>query len=128
VTTVYTFDGAAIDDLDDLWAAIGAAVNGPGGYFGRNLDALADRLAGGFGIPEGADYVFVWRDHERSRRQLGHEATARWAALRLEQAVPEAREARAAELALAQAGQGPTLFDRLVAVFAEVAPGVLRLA
>ena len=31
MTTVNTLDGAAIDDLDDVRVAIGAAVNGLGG-------------------------------------------------------------------------------------------------
>ena len=37
---------------NDFYREIGSAVNGPGGYFGRNLDALADCLRGGFGTPD----------------------------------------------------------------------------
>jgi RNAse (barnase) inhibitor barstar len=49
---------------------IGSAVNGPGGYFGRNLDALADCLRGGFGTPEHRPYEFEWQHSALSRRYL----------------------------------------------------------
>ncbi|WP_258050236.1 barstar family protein [Streptomyces finlayi] len=31
-------------------------MNGPGGYFGRNLDAFADCLSGGTGTPDDGDF------------------------------------------------------------------------
>ncbi|MGW1996048.1 barstar family protein [Embleya sp. NPDC001921] len=46
---VFTFDGRRIVDRDSFYCAIGEAVNGPGGYFGWNLDALIDCLRGGWG-------------------------------------------------------------------------------
>lgn len=36
---VYELDGSAINNLDDLYRLLGEAVNGPGGYFGANLDS-----------------------------------------------------------------------------------------
>lgn len=36
-------------DRPGVYCAIGEAVNGPGGYYGANLDSLADCLRGGFG-------------------------------------------------------------------------------
>jgi RNAse (barnase) inhibitor barstar len=45
-------------------------VNSSGGYFGRNLDALADCLRGGFGTPEDRPFEFEWRHSALSRRHL----------------------------------------------------------
>lgn len=46
---VYRVDGVHVTDTPSYYCALGEAVNGPGGYFGWNLDALADCLRGGFG-------------------------------------------------------------------------------
>ncbi|WP_086844349.1 barstar family protein [Amycolatopsis kentuckyensis] len=45
----YRLDGTHVTDTKSYYCALGEAVNGPGGYFGWNLDALADCLRGGFG-------------------------------------------------------------------------------
>jgi RNAse (barnase) inhibitor barstar len=128
MTVTYVIDGAEVTGLDAFWRVLGASVNGPGGYFGANLDALADCLRGGFGTPEDGDFAFVWRDHARSRETLGHAETARTLELRLARAHPTNREHLRARLADARAGRGPTDFDDLVAVFEREAPGALTLA
>ncbi|MGW6981436.1 barstar family protein [Streptomyces sp. NPDC054932] len=45
----FTLDGRHVVDADSFYCAIGEAVNGPGGYFGWNLDALVDCLRGRWG-------------------------------------------------------------------------------
>jgi RNAse (barnase) inhibitor barstar len=45
----YQLDGRFVTDEDAFYCAMGEAINGPGGYFGWNLDALNDCLGGGFG-------------------------------------------------------------------------------
>ncbi|MFF3688547.1 barstar family protein [Streptomyces sp. NPDC002187] len=127
MTATYVIDGAGITGLDSFWRAIGEAVNGPGGYFGSNLDALADCLSGGMGTPDDGDFVIEWRDHQQARRVLGHEETVRQLELRLRRAHPSNRAAIEHELDRARAGQGPTVFDLLVMVFEERAPGALHL-
>jgi RNAse (barnase) inhibitor barstar len=67
---VYRIDGRRIASVADFYREIGAAVNGPGGYFGNNLDALADCLRGGFGTPEQRPFAFEWRHSVASRRRL----------------------------------------------------------
>ncbi|MFD8796159.1 barstar family protein, partial [Streptomyces vinaceus] len=74
MTTTYVIEGGRIGTLDDFWALVGEAVNGPGGYFGRNLDSFADCLRGGFGTPDEGGFVIEWRDHELSRRARGRPA------------------------------------------------------
>ncbi|MFJ9561293.1 barstar family protein [Streptomyces fuscichromogenes] len=127
MTTTYALDGTAIRTLEDFWQVVGEAVNGPGGYFGRNLDAFADCLGGGFGTPDDGDFAFEWHDHETSRAYLGHAETARQLEIRLTRCHPTNRPAAAAELAEARAGRGATVFDWLVDIFEERAPDALRL-
>jgi RNAse (barnase) inhibitor barstar len=67
---VYQIDGRKIKSLSDFYREIGTAVNGAGGYFGRNLDALADCLRGGFGTPEQRPYEFEWQHSAVSQRYL----------------------------------------------------------
>jgi RNAse (barnase) inhibitor barstar len=119
--------GAEVTSLESFWRVIGEAVNGPGGYFGRNLDAFADCLSGGFGTPDDDDFVIEWRDHERSRRALGREETVRQLRLRLERVHPQNRPVVQEELDEAEAGRGTTVFDWLVRIMEERAPGALRL-
>jgi RNAse (barnase) inhibitor barstar len=67
---VFRIDGRKIKSASDFYRQIGSSVNGPGGYFGRNLDALADCLRGGFGTPEGRPFEFEWQHSARSRHFL----------------------------------------------------------
>ncbi|MFF1873830.1 barstar family protein [Kitasatospora herbaricolor] len=61
-------DGSRITDRASCYAALGEAVNGPGGYYGSNLDALADCLRGGFGAEP--PFTLVWHDAAVARRRL----------------------------------------------------------
>ncbi|WP_371614523.1 barstar family protein [Streptomyces sp. NBC_00454] len=127
MTKTYELDGERIRTLEDFWLVIGEAVNGPGGYFGRNLDSFNDCLRGGFGTPDDDDFKIVWLRHEVSRRLLGHPETAR----RLEQTLVRCHHTNRArvaeELAAARRGQGPTVFDWLVDIAEGQVPGVLEL-
>ena len=127
MTVTYVIPGAEVTGLDAFWTVMGAAVNGPGGSFGRNLDAFADCLGGGHGTPDDGDFVIEWRDHARSRAALGHEETARWLRSRLGRVHETNRAAVRGELTEAEAGRGRTVFDRLVEIVEEKAPGALRL-
>ncbi|WP_406603918.1 barstar family protein [Nocardia macrotermitis] len=42
-------DANSIGSSVDFFCALGESINGPGGYFGDNLDSLSDCLCGGFG-------------------------------------------------------------------------------
>ncbi|MGG7569519.1 barstar family protein [Streptomyces sirii] len=127
MTAIYVLEGTQIRTLDDFWRVIGEAVNGPGGYFGRNLDAFADCLSGGFGAPDDDDYVVEWRDHKASRECLGYAETARQLEIRLWRCHPTNRPAVSADLVAAREERGMTVFDWLTEIFEDRAPGVLRL-
>jgi len=66
----YTIRGSRIHSRADFFAEIGYAVNGAGGYFGSNLDALADCLGGGYGTPEDTPFRFVLTDSADVKESL----------------------------------------------------------
>ncbi|MFB7453483.1 barstar family protein [Streptomyces sp. NPDC056194] len=127
MTPTYVLDGRQIRTLEDFWRVIGEAINGPEGYFGRNLDAFADCLSGGFGTPDDDDYVVEWRDHQVSRQHLGYPETARQLEIRLSRCHPTHRPSFSADLDAARQEHGTTVFDWLIETFNDRAPGVLRL-
>jgi RNAse (barnase) inhibitor barstar len=67
---VFRIDGRKITSVEGFYREVGRAVNGPGGYFGDNLDALADCLRGGFGTPETGPFEFDWSHSDSSKRHL----------------------------------------------------------
>lgn len=71
--TVFHLDGRFVTDIEGFYCAIGEAINGPGGYFGWNLDALDDCLSGKWGAA--APFRLVWHDSAVARRHLiaGHD-------------------------------------------------------
>lgn len=124
--SVFVIEGSRITTLEDFWREIGEAVNGPGGYFGKNLDAFNDCLRGGYYPQDTEECAFLWRDHELSRHRLGYPETVRQLELRLGRCHPSNRERVASELADARFGKGSTVFDWLVSIFEEETPGALR--
>ncbi|MFE0171357.1 barstar family protein [Streptomyces sp. NPDC059002] len=65
---VFTVDGRHITDRDSFSCAIGEAINGPGGYFGGNLDALDDCLRGGWGAT--TPFTLHWDSSAEARAGL----------------------------------------------------------
>lgn len=66
--TTYSLDGLNVTDLAGFYCAIGEAVNGPGGYFGWNADALHDCLTGGWGAVR--PFQLIWHDAATARAHL----------------------------------------------------------
>ncbi|MFJ3835086.1 barstar family protein [Streptomyces sp. NPDC090054] len=67
----YELDGRHVTDVPGLYLALGEAVNGPGGYFGGCLDAVADCLRGGFGHAAGPS-TLLWRGSATAHEHLSH--------------------------------------------------------
>ncbi|MFD4341018.1 barstar family protein [Streptomyces anulatus] len=67
-------DSTAITTRDGFYCALGEAVNGPGGYFGWNLDALFDCLRT-MRRDEAPPFRLVWRNFAASREALGGDFT-----------------------------------------------------
>ncbi|MFE9466837.1 barstar family protein [Streptomyces virginiae] len=64
----FPLDGRHIVDRDTFYCAIGEAINGPGGYFGWNLDALNDCLGGGWGAT--TPFTLHWESSTETRARL----------------------------------------------------------
>ncbi|MEK3824371.1 barstar family protein [Paenibacillus sp. FSL K6-1558] len=62
---IYHMDATNIEDSSSFYCALGEAINGPGGYYGFNLDSLSDCFCGGFGAIAPFRIVFQDVDHER---------------------------------------------------------------
>lgn len=122
---VLVVDGARFSDLDGFAAEFSRLLDG---YTWRgNLDALNDVLRGGYGTPEHG-WVLRWVSSDTSRAALGHPETARRLERLLPSVDPSNRAAFEARLAEARRGEGPTLFDEIVAIIREHGPGGLESA
>jgi RNAse (barnase) inhibitor barstar len=55
----YELEGSYVTDETSFYIAIGEAINGPAGYFGWNLSALADCARGRFGATN--PFTLIWR-------------------------------------------------------------------
>jgi len=64
----FELDGAHVTDDPSFYCALGEAINGPGGYFGADLDGLADCFRGGFGATP--PFRLVWLHSEVAIRHL----------------------------------------------------------
>lgn len=69
----YRIDGAKVGSKADFFTEVGRAVNGDGGYFGSNLDALADCLRGGFGTPDDGKFRFILTSYRHAKAALGEQ-------------------------------------------------------
>lgn len=105
---------------------MGEVVNGPGGYFGSNLDAFRDCLCGDFGTPDGG-YVIRWLNSAVSRRNLGYPETARQHYLTLQTCHPLSRDYVRENIERALRHEGPTVFDQLVEIIREAHGVTLEL-
>lgn len=110
--------GNRICSLEDFYTVMGEVIKGPGGYFGRNLDSLRDCLAGGFGTPN-EDYLIRWIESASSRDSLGYAETIRQLRARLPRCHPSNRAEIEGDIARAERGEGPTVFDWLVEIIRE---------
>ena len=114
-TRQIVIDGENFSDLRGFYAEISKAL-GAGDDPVRNMDALNDRLRGGFADNDAGALEIVWKNAEKSRGDLGYEATAAHYERRLDK-VPEAnREKLEQRIRNAREGRGQTLFDTLCGI------------
>jgi RNAse (barnase) inhibitor barstar len=117
---VLVVDGSRFSDLDGFAREFSRLLSGY--TWSGNLDALDDVLRGGYGTPADG-WVLRWVASETSRAALGHAETARRLERLLPSVHPSNRAAFQARLDQARRGEGPTLFDEIVAVIREHGPG-----
>ena len=66
--SIFHLDGHNVTDPEGFYCAIGEAINGPGGYFGWNADALHDCMSGRWGARR--PFTLVWHDSAVARKYL----------------------------------------------------------
>lgn len=69
----YILDGDKFDHLDGFFVTFGEMINGPDGYFGKNMASFDDCLFGGFGME--SPCIIIWKNSSRSKIALGYEAS-----------------------------------------------------
>lgn len=96
------------------------------GVLGWHLDVFNDIIDW---PNDGEPYALVWSLSEAARSRLGHQAMAGWLRNKLGQCLPGAPawDQWQRELADAERGQGPTLFDVLVEIIRQHPQIELRL-
>jgi len=114
---VYGIPGEKISSLESFYTIIGEVINGPGGYFGDNLDAFIDCLRGGFGTP--ATFTLKWNNSELSKKALGYEETVSQLQKRLKSCHPSNKSDIQKKIKRAKLHKGPTVFDWLVQIIEE---------
>ncbi len=108
-----TIDGEDFSDLRGFYAAFSKAWGLGEDEAVRNMDAFNDLLRGGFTDGDAGAFTVFWNHSEKSRKDLGYEATAAYYERLLRRAHESNRERIEKRLADAREGRGPTLFDTL---------------
>ena len=110
-------DGEKFSTLGGFYACVSDLLGSPGEKPIRSLDALNDLLRGGFGKTEAGESLCIrWLSSDKSRQDLGYDATAAYYEKLLERAHPSNREKLEQKLADAREGRGATLFDIITAL------------
>jgi hypothetical protein len=111
----YTIDGLACRDFATTVAEFNRvfAEWWGEGYWDGHLDVLNDIMDW---VGDFQPYTFVWAGSEVARQQLGHQAMIGWLSNKLDQCKPGIGGDWRKQLAQAERGRGPTLFDWLVEI------------
>ena len=97
-------DGREVTSTEAFDRVVGEAVNGPGGYFGQNLDSFSDCLHGGIGTPDDGNFCFVWTHSGQSRAALGYPEGVRQLQQRLQRCHPANQDSIRAGTSLPRRG------------------------
>lgn len=117
----FTIDGNRFDDITGFYAEINRVLMADEGWqLGESLDAFNDLLYGSYGALKDAGSVrLCWINIEKSRADLGFEATRLWLAAKLEQPHRFNRKSIQAQIEALEQGQGQTYFEILLDIIAQ---------
>ena len=109
-------DGDSFSTLDSFYDEVERKLTKDLDWnIGRNLDAFNDILNGGFGV---FDYeepaVIIWRNSEKSRRELGWDETIQHLQRKLLRCHPSNKSSVEEDLRLARDQKGQTIFELLI--------------
>lgn len=120
-------NGEDFSDLRGFYAAFSRAWGLGEEQYVRNMDAFNDLLRGGFTDDDAGKFTVVWLRSEKSREDLGYEATAAYYERMLRRASEANREKIEKRLADVREGRGDTLFDVLSRLITRSETGSLKL-
>ncbi len=108
-----TIDGTHFSTVDEFYDEIDRLLTRDLTWkTGHNMDAFHDLLRGGFGVHEvGEGIAFYWAHSNKSRRDLGYEATVGYWEKILQKCHPANRERVAQKIKAAKNREGETVFD-----------------
>jgi hypothetical protein len=111
----FTIDGTLVKSFEDFVVAMNSGlIEAVGGKWNGNLDAFNDYLS----WPEEQEYELELLDATGVEQRLGHGAQATWLRAHLQTCHPSNVADMESRLALAEAGQGQTLFQLLKEIIA----------
>lgn len=115
-----TIDAAHFDDIPGFYAEINRVFMANEEWaLGHSLDALDDLLYGAYGAAKGAGLVYLhWTNIEKSRHDLGLDATRNWLSQKLERPEHFNRKLITDQLQALEDGSGQTFFDIVLEIFA----------
>jgi RNAse (barnase) inhibitor barstar len=105
--------GDNINSLEDFYDEFTKLLSYKG--WGKNLDALDDLFAGGFGLPEEA-FVLKWHNSSKSKEKLGVEETLKWRQSHLDRDKGVATKETLGEIENLKQGKGKTLFELILEI------------
>lgn len=111
-----TIDGNNFDDLDGFFDEMERLLTKDLSWrTGHNFDAFHDLLRGGFGVHDYGEAIdFTWINSEKSREDLGFEATKLYYEKLLKKCHPTNRETISQKITAAENREGKTLFDIII--------------
>lgn len=116
----FIIDGSRFSTLEGFYEEISRVLI-PDASWGHNLDAFNDILRGGFGTPD-EGFMIRWSQSALSREALSYSETVRQLKLRLARCHPTNKKDVSSKLALAESGEGQTVFDWLVEIIRRHGP------
>ena len=117
-------DGANFSTMDGLFREFNRLFDVAPEDAVRSLDALNDLLGGGIGnAPVGVRLHIRWLHSDKSREDFGYGATVIYYEKLLRRCHPNNRSRMENLLALAQKGEGETIFEKLTALIARTDTG-----
>lgn len=107
-----TIDGNNFNDLEGFYDEIARVFTDGSFPIGHNLDALNDLLIGGNGVYKVGEPVLIrWENANKSRIDLGYNATANYYDSRMKKCHPSNKDIFQKNLDDAKSYTGDTLFD-----------------
>lgn len=112
----FVINGNDFDDLEGFYVEIYKLMTLYDDWKpAHNLDALNDMLYSGFG----ENAILIWENSEKSKMDLGTDATIEFYQNKINQGHPFNIEWAQGKLDELEVGNGQTLFDILVEIFSE---------